>query len=82
MKIQIYQIRDAEKKREAMAALMDRPPLSAPKEVDESLYHRVFMGDLDCDSAQDILFRINIDGHRLFRGDKMGQSSWQMMTEN
>lgn len=72
MKIQIYQIRDAEKKREAMAALMDRPPLSAPKEVNESLYHRVFMGDIDCESPYDVLFRMNIDGHRLFRGERMG----------
>lgn len=72
MRIQIYQIRDAEKKKEAMAALMDRPPLSAPKEVDESLYHRVFMGDIDCESPYDILFRMNIDGHRLFRGERMG----------
>ena len=55
-----------------MAALMDRPPLSAPKEVNESLYHRVFMGDIDCESPYDVLFRMNIDGHRLFRGERMG----------
>lgn len=71
MMIQLYQIRDEERRKAEIERLMNHPPNSRPT-VDESLYHRVFMGDMDCDSAQDVLFRINIDGHRLFRGDKMG----------
>lgn len=71
MLIQIYQIKDEEKRKAEIGRLMNRPPDSTPK-VDESLYHRVFKGDLDFNSPQDILFRINIDGHRLFRGEKMG----------
>lgn len=72
MMIRIYQIRDAEKRQAEMEKLLNRPPLSALKEVDESLYHRVFMGDIDCESPYDVLFRMNIDGHRLFRGERMG----------
>lgn len=71
MMIRIYQIRDAEKRQAEIERLANRPPLSAPKEVDESMYHRVFMGDIDCESPYDVLFRMNIDGHRLFRGERM-----------
>jgi len=71
MLIQIYQIKDEEKRKAEIERIMNRPPNSRPT-VDESLYHRVFKGDLDFNSPQDILFRINIDGHRLFRGEKMG----------
>ena len=71
MLIQIYQIKDEEKRKAEIGRLMNRPPDSTPK-VDESLYHRVFKGDLDFNSPQDILLRINIDGHRLFRGEQMG----------
>ena len=71
MMIRIYQIRDAEKRKAEMEKLANRPP-DSQMAVDESLYHRVFMGDIDCESPYDVLFRMNIDGHRLFRGDRMG----------
>ena len=45
MMIRIYQIRDAEKRQAEMEKLLNRPPLSALKEVDESLYHRLFRAE-------------------------------------
>ena len=56
MLIQIYQIKDEEKRKAEIERIMNRPPNSRPT-VDESLYHRVFKGDLDFNSPQDILFR-------------------------
>ncbi len=71
MKIKIYQIKDQENRRKAAERLVNRPPLTAPGPVDETMYHRVFMGDVDCESPYDILFQFNTEGHRLFRGDRM-----------
>ena len=74
MEIEIYQIKDAEKKRLVAKALSDRPGFTAPEPVDPSMYHRVFMGDVECKSPYELVFLFNTVGHRLFRGEKLGLS--------
>lgn len=74
MRIEIYQIKDEETRKTMAEKLAGRPPFTAPEPVDESEYRRVFMGDVECASPYEVLFKFNTVGHRLFRGDTMGLS--------
>ena len=74
MKMEIYQIRDEEKRKAVAGKLADRPPFTAPEPVEESEYRRVFSGDVECASPYEVLFRFNTVGHELFYGEKMGLS--------
>jgi len=74
MKIEIYQIKEEEKRKAMAEKLADRPAFTAPEPVDASAYRRVFMGDVECASPYEVLFKFNTVGHRLFRGDQMGLS--------
>ena len=74
MKIEIYQIRDEEKRKTMAEKLAGRPPFTAPEPVDESAYRRAFMGEVECASPYEVLFRFNTVGHEQFCGEKMGLS--------
>ena len=74
MEIEIYQIKDAEKKQMVTKVLSDRPGFTAPEPLDPAMYHRVFMGDVECSSPYELVFLFNTVGHRLFRGEKLGLS--------
>lgn len=75
MKIIIYQINsERDKYRVKYRNLMDTKVCQQSSEIDSSIYDRVFMGDVDCESMEDVYRLFNTEGHRLFRGHSLSVS--------
>lgn len=75
MKIKIYQINsERDKYRVKYRNLMDTKVCQQSSEIDSSIYDRVFMGDVDCESMEDVYRLFNTEGHRLFRGHSLSVS--------
>lgn len=69
MNIKIYQINtDRDKNRVKFEGLSEN------KEIDFSIYDRVFMGDVDCKNLEDVYTMFNTTGHRLHRGHSLSVS--------
>lgn len=75
MKIKIYQINsERDEYRVKYRSLMDTKVCQQSPEIDSSIYDRVFMGDVDCESMEDVYRLFNTEGHRLFRGHSLSVS--------
>lgn len=75
MKIKIYQINsERDECRVKYRNLMDTKVCQQSPEIDSSIYDRVFMGDVDCESMEDVYRLFNTEGHRLFRGHSLSVS--------
>lgn len=75
MKIKIYQINsERDEYRVKYRNLMDTKVCQQSSEIDSSIYDRVFMGDVDCESMEDVYRLFNTEGHRLFRGHSLSVS--------
>ena len=69
MKFKIYQIdMDRDKNHVKFDNLENTKNHQGFDQIDAGIYDRVFMGDTDCETLEDIYCLFNTEGHRLYRG--------------
>lgn len=75
MRIKIYQINMERDTNHVKFQRMERlEEIQRSKEIDSSIYDRVFMGDVNCESMEDVFRLFNTEGHRLHRGHSLSVS--------
>ena len=75
MKIKIYQIdMDRDLHRVKFQGYEEMQKYQGSADIDESIYDRVFMGDVDCAGMEDVYRMFNTEGHQLHRGHSLSVS--------
>ena len=75
MKFKIYQIdMDRDKNHVKFDNLENTKNHQGFDQIDAGIYDRVFMGDTDCETLEDIYCLFNTEGHRLYRGHSLSVS--------
>lgn len=75
MRIKVYQINMERDTNHVKFQRMERlKEIQQSKEIDSTIYDRVFMGDVDCENLEDVYRLFNTEGHRLFRGHSLSVS--------